>query len=187
MRTPDEQEQLIRSCENLAWKMALKLHSVRADLRKDDLYALALDGLAMAAKMWDPAKGAYTTVAVRAIKWKFCRVFQSERRFREKNVTLLSIDAKFNENADSKAFSDYLEAPGLSPEEAAVQRDEIRRMLSAVEKLPDAQKNAVKLYYGIGCREHNTNEIAARYGYSREAANQAIQRGIKNLRKALAG
>ncbi len=69
------------------------------------------------------------------------------------------------------------------PEAALVRREEVRRLLAAVERLPEGQRDALRLRFGEGLAGA---EIAARLGTSEGAVRVRIHRALKRLRADLA-
>ncbi len=59
------------------------------------------------------------------------------------------------------------------------------RLLLALNKLPKNQLKAVKLRFGIGCREHSFSAIAKRLKISKSTAHEWVTAALKTLRKEL--
>ena len=53
----------------------------------------------------------------------------------------------------------------------------------ALNTLQDRAKEILKMYYGIGCQELDMEEIANKFGITRERVRQIKEESIKKLRK----
>lgn len=58
---------------------------------------------------------------------------------------------------------------------------EIERTLST---LTDREREIIKLFFGIGCREMTLEEIADKFGLTRERVRQIKERAISRLRQS---
>lgn len=56
---------------------------------------------------------------------------------------------------------------------------EIERALST---LTDREREIIRLFFGIGCREMTLEEIADKFGLTRERVRQIKERDIRRLR-----
>ena len=68
-----------------------------------------------------------------------------------------------------------------SPERLAESREAVDRVMSAVAKLPDAQRRAVGLYL----QGMTSQDVADLMGWSEPKARNLVYRGLKELRKSL--
>ena len=68
-----------------------------------------------------------------------------------------------------------------SPERLAESREAVDRVMSAVAKLPDAQRRAVGMYL----QGMTSQDVADLMGWSEPKARNLIYRGLKELRKSL--
>jgi RNA polymerase sigma factor (sigma-70 family) len=74
-----------------------------------------------------------------------------------------------------------------SPEESACRREEVKMVLSAVERvLDDRERKVVLGRFGIGVQAGTLNEVAAGLSISRERVRQIEKRSLRLLRKACA-
>jgi RNA polymerase sigma-70 factor, ECF subfamily len=73
----------------------------------------------------------------------------------------------------------WLVAEQSSPSQKVVRWEETRRAAEAIRQLPDAQRDAVILYYWQGC---STAEIAEHLGRSPAAVAGLLHRGLAQLR-----
>jgi len=68
-----------------------------------------------------------------------------------------------------------------SPERLAESREAVDRVMSAVAKLPDAQRRAVGMYL----QGMTSQDVADLMGWSEPKARNLVYRGLKELRKSL--
>jgi RNA polymerase sigma-70 factor (ECF subfamily) len=78
----------------------------------------------------------------------------------------------------------YLTASQPGPCTLAARREELLRLAAAVEKLPDAERDAVVAHYIL---ELPLAEVAARVGRTEKGAAGLVFRGKRRLRELLAG
>lgn len=77
-----------------------------------------------------------------------------------------------------------LPAPQRSPSQVSSHQEEWRRLLACFYELPDAQREALSLYY---LHDSTVGGIAQRLGRSREAVESLLQRGLRTLRARMEG
>jgi RNA polymerase sigma-70 factor (ECF subfamily) len=82
----------------------------------------------------------------------------------------------------SARLADWLAARQPSPSQDAQRHEEALRLASALEALPEAQREALVLQHWHGW---TLAEIAAHMGRSRTAVAGLIKRGLQQLRRAL--
>ncbi|QRN96603.1 sigma-70 family RNA polymerase sigma factor [Archangium violaceum] len=75
-------------------------------------------------------------------------------------------------------------APQRSPSTVSFHQEEWRRLLACFYELPDAQREALSLYY---LHDSTVMGIAQRLGRSREAVDSLLQRGLRTLRARMEG
>lgn len=68
-----------------------------------------------------------------------------------------------------------------SPERLAESREAVDKVMSAVAKLPDAQRRAVGMYL----QGMNSQDVADLMGWSEPKSRNLVYRGLKELRKSL--
>jgi RNA polymerase sigma-70 factor (ECF subfamily) len=76
----------------------------------------------------------------------------------------------------------FLAADQSSPEERAERNEELLRLAAALERLPEAQRQAVELHYLRGWR---LEEIAVHLGRGKSAVAGLLHRGLNKLREHL--
>jgi RNA polymerase sigma-70 factor (ECF subfamily) len=90
-----------------------------------------------------------------------------------------SIDAS---SSSIVALRERLRSPDRSPSQKAVSRQEARRLLKALERLPENQRDAVSMRHLEGW---SLTEIAAKMNRSELAVASLIKRGLAQLRRDL--
>lgn len=91
-----------------------------------------------------------------------------------------SLDADLE--ASSARLEAFLAADQSSPEQRAERNEEVRRLAAALERLPEAQRQAVELHYLRGWR---LEEIAHHLGRGKSAVAGLLHRGLGKLREFL--
>lgn len=76
----------------------------------------------------------------------------------------------------------WLAADQSSPSEGAARHENVLRVCAALEKLPEAQREAVRLHYLHGLK---LSEVGERLGRSPAAAAGLLKRGLTKLRDEL--
>jgi RNA polymerase sigma-70 factor (ECF subfamily) len=84
----------------------------------------------------------------------------------------------------SACLGRWLAADGPSPSDEAGRRERAVRVAAALEQLPEAQREAVVLHYWQGL---SLAEIGSRLDRSVSAVAGLLQRGLRELRRRLAG
>jgi RNA polymerase sigma-70 factor (ECF subfamily) len=79
-----------------------------------------------------------------------------------------------------------LEVPASqhSPSQHTAQREEWRELLAHLSRLPESQREAIRLYY---LKELRVAEVARELGKSEDAVASLLQRGLSTLRQRMAG
>jgi RNA polymerase primary sigma factor len=98
---------------------------------------------------------------------------------------LASLDAPVSEDS---VFGEFLPDTGaLSPEAPLLDEDVLRRTKHALESLSDRERQVLELRYGIvNTHEHSLQEIADRFGLSRERVRQIEKQALNRLRRRYA-
>jgi RNA polymerase sigma-70 factor, ECF subfamily len=91
-----------------------------------------------------------------------------------------SLDAALQES--SARLEAFLAAEQSSPEQRAGRNEELARLAEALERLPEAQRQAVELHYLRGWR---LEEIAKHLGRGKSAVAGLLHRGLDKLREFL--
>lgn len=184
-RTEAEIEHLVRENGKLVQfevNRYLKRNTIRG-MERDDLVSWGMMGLVQAARMWDPGRGAFSTVACRAIEWMLRRGVGRECRL-ERAVALLSLDEIMSgEDPDSRhgRFVDRLEA------DEQVERDHLQgatqaAVRSAVAELPPVERRLIERHF---FEDVPIARVAAELGVSRQNLSQRQRKALRRLRTLL--
>jgi RNA polymerase sigma-70 factor (ECF subfamily) len=92
------------------------------------------------------------------------------------------LDASLAES--SARLAAWLAAEQSSPSERAKRHEDARRLAEALEQLPEGQREALVLQHWQGW---TLAQIGAHLGRSPEAVAGLLKRGLKQLRRLLAG
>ncbi|HTE21285.1 MAG TPA: sigma-70 family RNA polymerase sigma factor [Armatimonadota bacterium] len=184
-RTEAEVERLVRENHKLVQYQVsryLKRCAVQG-MERDDLVSWGLMGLAQAARMWDPERGAFSTVACRAIEWMLRRGVGRECRS-SRAVILVSLDellARDEPGDRPERFLDRLEADQHverdlleSATEAAIQ--------SAVAALPPSERRLIQRHFFEGVP---ITRVAVELGVSRQSLGERQRKALRKLRTIL--
>jgi len=77
-------------------------------------------------------------------------------------------------------LENWLAAEESTPSQVASLNEELLRICSALQELPEAQRQAIELYYWHGC---SSSEISQRMERSPAAVAGLLKRGLKQLRE----
>ena len=91
-----------------------------------------------------------------------------------------SLDAALEQS--SARLKAFLAADQSSPEERAGRNEDLLRLAAALERLPEAQRQAVELHYLRGWK---LEEIAGHLGRGKSAVAGLLHRGLDKLRQYL--
>jgi RNA polymerase sigma-70 factor, ECF subfamily len=132
----------------------------------DDLAAQTFEQALVHFEDYDPARGPF-------VAWLFgiARNAVHHHYRRGRKFQWLSLDKWFT-----------LSGNDPQPEEQAVQKDEQRRLIDAIGRLPDRQRDLLALKFSGGL---NNREIATLTGLSEQNVAVIIHRSIQSLRKHL--
>lgn len=143
----------------------------------EDVASIGMIGLLKAAEMWEPSKGAFSTIATTAIK--------SEIRNELRKRRAKGRDDKENRAETCvKCDGEELDVWGMmaSPDNIArecEQRLDVRR---AMEKLPSRHAEMMMLYYG---ERMSFSEIGKLYRISMQRVDQIIKNSRRRLKHEL--
>ena len=170
----NEQRGLVESCIRLAnflaWK-AFKASPGFMDI--GDLRCAAYDGLMIAARCYDPAKGNFASFAGIKIKWQII----AAKRARIKRPAEISIDAPSQVSPeqcliDGGNILSTIQAPTIDLD--------TRIMLDqAISKLGIREQEAI----GMELKGHTLQEIGDAMGFSKEYARQLTDRAKRAMRQ----
>ncbi len=110
------------------------------------------------------------------------RIATNECRMLRRRKAPLSLDQLLEEAAMAPQQPAGLPAPGPGPEEAAVEAETRRRVITALAGLPDRYRTAVLLKDGLGLP---AEDVAAAMGITVPAARSVLHRARSALREKL--
>ncbi len=152
-------------------------------MERDDLVSWGLLGLVHAARVWDPARGAFSTIACRAIEWMLRRGAAREGRANRVAASVSLDDFLASEEADGQhaRFADRLEAA------QDVERDHLEGVAqaavrSAIAALPPLERRLIERHF---FEEVPIARIAAELGVSRQSLAERQRKALRQLRTTL--
>src|SRR5687767_9769852 len=101
VRSEADVARLVRENEKLVQLVVnryLKRYFV-GGMEREDLVSWGLIGLVQAARVWDPQRGAFSTLACKAIEWRIVRGVRREWKPEQSAVTLSLDDQRVGEEA----------------------------------------------------------------------------------------
>lgn len=99
------------------------------------------------------------------------------------NKKAVSIDTPFSVGEDNSLI-DVLPNSNSLPADCVTNDESIHIEIDrALNTLQDRSREILKMYYGIGCQELDMEEIANKFGITRERVRQIKEESIKKLRK----
>src|SRR3954470_9076424 len=110
LRSEDQVERLVRNNEKLVQYQVnryLQRYAVRG-MEREDLVSWGLMGLVQAARAWDPARGAFSTIACQAIDWMLQRGTRREWSIRAVTVSLDELVSPEDAGGQSERFVEQL-------------------------------------------------------------------------------
>lgn len=170
-------DEIILNNLGLIHKAIKDLHCVYKNQEEfEEYYYAGLIGLIKASKTYDKTIGKstylYNNICLR-IKSVF-KYNSNPKRYNGKAEISLNLEQHGIELQD-------LIASNYNMEYEVINKIYVEKLLS---KLKDKRyKQFIIEYYGIGCPELNMREIAQKYGVCVQNVQQAIQRGLRYLRK----
>lgn len=184
-RSEVQVEQLVRENEKLVQFQVnryLKRHPVRG-MEREDLVSWGLMGLVQAARVWDPARGAFSTVACQAIEWMLMRGASREWQ-PQKTAATVSLDELLSpqsEDGQQERFVDRLMA------DEHVERDHLAgetraTVRAAVAALPPLERRLIERHF---FEDVPIARLAAELGVSRQSLGERQRRVLRQLRMTL--
>lgn len=178
-------DRLVRENEKLVQYQVnryLKRYAVRG-MEREDLVSWGLLGLVQAARVWDPARGAFSTVACRAIDWMLLRGAGREWKPEQAAATvsldeLLSAQEPAGQRdrlVDRLAADEHVERDHMARETRAAVR-------AAVEKLPPFERHVIERHF---YEDVPITRVADELGVSRQRASERQRKALRQLRATL--
>lgn len=184
-RSEAQVEQLVHENEKLVQLQVnryLKRHSVRG-MEREDLVAWGLMGLVQAARVWDPARGAFSTVACQAIDWMLMRGARREWQPQKAGVTVSLDELLSPEDADGQQerFVERL-AAGEDVERDHLASEAQAAVRSAVAALPPIERRLIERHF---FEDVPIARVADELGVSRQSVGERQRRALRQLRMTL--
>lgn len=182
--TAREREKLLEENVRLVWSQVHWARSKGSRYSSQELYEMGLFGLWRAAQKYTPEKGAFSVLAVVAIRNEFIRQNKIDHYKREIPAEMrVSLDAAHDGDFDRpQSILDKLRSKELEPERAVLTKERNERLYAALGALKEAERDAIISYY---MRGEGWREIAQRQNCTRQGAQQKAARGMKKLRGLL--
>jgi RNA polymerase sigma-70 factor (ECF subfamily) len=108
--------------------------------------------------------------------------FRREHRGKRDVARERSLEAALEQS--SAQLVKWLQGSSLSPSQKAMRNELMLEMMSALARLPEAQREAIMLHYLQGLP---ISELSRRIGRSPAAVAGLLQRGLKALRRSIPG
>jgi RNA polymerase sigma-70 factor (ECF subfamily) len=124
--------------------------------------------------------GQYAAWLRRILAGRMADAVRAARRHKRDAARRQSLDAA--PAGSSAGWAAILAADQSSPSDRAMRAEDLLRLADALATLPDAQRTAVLLRYGLGWP---IDRLAAHLGRSPAAAAGLLKRGLKQLRQVL--
>jgi RNA polymerase sigma factor (sigma-70 family) len=202
-----ERTALVRQWLGLAWKLALDRWRRQPHLHRHaepvDLFHEGVIGLMVAARRFDPARGAkFITHAYHWARWSVDRAARAlglirlpdniHRKVRETQEQD-PLDEKWNQLlAKARAAQAVAAFPGdydvtVSKEEEGRDVFELDRLAAALENLPERQAAVVAQRFGLdaGGGKATQGQIAQALGVTKQCVDQLEKKALRNLREWL--
>jgi RNA polymerase sigma factor (sigma-70 family) len=185
VRSESEVDRLVRENEKLVYLQVsryLQRYFVGA-MEREDLVSWGLIGLVQAARLWDPQRGSFSTVACKAIEWMIVRGVRREWKPDQAAATV-SLDHLIGEDetpgpqerfVDLLAAEQNVEGELLTGETRAAVR-------AAVAELPAPQRRLIERHY---YEDVPVAMLAEELGISRQSLYARQRQALRRLRAAL--
>jgi RNA polymerase sigma factor (sigma-70 family) len=185
VRSEAEVERLVHENQKLVHLLVnryLKKYYV-GTMEREDLVSWGLIGLVQAARLWDPERGSFSTVACKAIEWMILRGVRGEWK-PEQAAATVSLDELISgeETASPKErFVDRL-AAAQNLEGELLDGETREAVRSAVAGLPASQRRLIERHY---YEEVPVARLAEELGVSRQGLYARQRQALRQLRAAL--
>ena len=95
----------------------------------------------------------------------------------------VSVDAPFAEGEDNSLLDVMSNADTPNTDHTLVSESLAMDIERALSGLTERERNVVKLFFGIGTQAMTLDEIADRFGLTRERVRQVKEKALRQLRK----
>ena len=122
----------------------------------------------------------------RAIYHKLCKAARRRHKLLDASISLNAPKAWNTSKGDDDGdeILTRFRDDGPLPEECLEKAEEMRELAAALKALPDAEREAVTLYY---LRGYKMDEVAERLGIGEKKCARTLREGLADLRKAMGG
>lgn len=169
-------------------------------LDMEELRQIGWRGLLRAAELWDPARGAFSTYAVVAMRrWMqrallrnrlmpvpdhvARRFLASEEDIADHYPSPVSLDRY---RADAAPLLEVIANPAAGdPADVCLRLEAAAQMRALIDRLPRGERRVIDWHYGLTGRPMTLAEIAAARGVSPTSVSSAHNRALKRLRAFL--
>ena len=161
---------------------------IMGDKWDEDIVQTGRVGLVRAANTFDESKNyMFSTYAYKCIKNEILLYLRYKNtKWNESQECSLNETIYVSSDGDEIALQDVL-ASDVDLEKSVCDNVQFNIMLNCVEQLPDAERNAIKKYYGIGCKRLKQHEIIKQTGKSQSYTSRLIRRAERMLRFKMMG
>jgi RNA polymerase sigma factor (sigma-70 family) len=185
VRSESEVDRLVRENEKLVYHQVsryLKRHFV-GGMEREDLVSWGMIGLVQAAGVWDPERGAFSTVACQAIEWMIARGVRREWKPDQAAATV-SLDhliAGDETPGAQERFVDLLAAE-QNVEGELLDGETRAAVRAAVAELPPPQRQMIERHY---YEDVPVAMLADELGISRQGLYARQRQALRRLRAVL--
>jgi RNA polymerase primary sigma factor len=95
----------------------------------------------------------------------------------------ISVDAPFVDGEDNSLLDVLVNDDSPMADKTLVNESLSKEIDRALSTLTDREKDIIKMFFGIGCREMTLEEIGDKFGLTRERVRQIKEKAIRRLRQ----
>ena len=95
----------------------------------------------------------------------------------------ISVDAPFVDGEDNSLLDVLVNDDSPMADRTLVNESLSKEIERALSTLTDREKDIIKMFFGIGCREMTLEEIGDKFGLTRERVRQIKEKAIRRLRQ----
>jgi RNA polymerase sigma factor (sigma-70 family) len=187
VRSEAEVERLVSENQKLVYYQVnryLKKYFV-GTMEREDLVSWGLIGLVQAARVWDPERGSFSTLACKAIEWMIVRGVRREWKPDQAAATFSLDDLIVGEETTGSGERFVERITADQDLEGELLEGETRAAVrSAVAALPARQRRLIERYY---YEEVPVAKLAEELGVSRQGLYLRQQQALRQLRANLFG
>ena len=95
----------------------------------------------------------------------------------------ISVDAPFVDGEDNSLLDVLVNDDSPMADRTLVNESLSKEIDRALSTLTDREKDIIRMFFGIGCREMTLEEIGDKFGLTRERVRQIKEKAIRRLRQ----